>query len=161
MHLIQIGDHQQLPPKVETHALQTEHLFGTSQLERLISLRYPHVTLCRQGRMLASMLPLLSPIYPDLGTNIAAIRSAGLEPLPHVASEVLVSSRKINVSQSNNHCPAQRHSPAMAITISRFWRTCIMWVSRRLPRSSVSCSTRCRQRNARECRSLSVVHHPS
>lgn len=87
-HVVQIGDHFQLPPKVETHTIQREHLFATSQMQRLISLGYPHVTLRRQGRMLDSMLPLLGSIYPDLQTNFAAIEKAELKPVPDLGSEV-------------------------------------------------------------------------
>ncbi|CAD7930171.1 unnamed protein product, partial [Amoebophrya sp. A25] len=37
-HLIMIGDHQQLPPMVESDILRTEHNFATSAMLRMIKL---------------------------------------------------------------------------------------------------------------------------
>ncbi|CAK0833418.1 unnamed protein product [Prorocentrum cordatum] len=91
-HLIQIGDHFQLPPRVENHELQVGHFFATSQMERLIGLKFPHRSLCAQGRMLPSMLDLVAPRYlranVQLTTNMSAVLAAGLEPPPFLGSEV-------------------------------------------------------------------------
>lgn len=70
-HLIMIGDHKQLPPKVEQHALSTASGGGynldCSLFERLIVAGLPSVTLEVQHRMRPSISALIrAQTYPSL-----------------------------------------------------------------------------------------------
>lgn len=64
--VIQIGDHLQLRPSVETYELEVKHGLAISMMERLISLNLPHVTLLKQNRMHPEISALLLSIYPHL-----------------------------------------------------------------------------------------------
>jgi superfamily I DNA and/or RNA helicase len=54
-HLIQIGDHKQLRPKVESYDLSVQadrgHSLNVSLFERLVTAGMPHSTLAVQHRM--------------------------------------------------------------------------------------------------------------
>jgi superfamily I DNA and/or RNA helicase len=70
-HLIQIGDHEQLRPKMETHELCVASGCGLnydlSMFERLVrQLSFPVATLSEQRRMRPSISRLIAPIYPHL-----------------------------------------------------------------------------------------------
>lgn len=70
-HLIMIGDHKQLRPKLECYDLSVEsgggHDFNRSLFERLIlDANFPHVTLGRQHRMRPELSRLIKPTYPRL-----------------------------------------------------------------------------------------------
>ena len=64
-----VGDHQQLPPSVETHQLAKAYNFNTSLMERLVNNGLKHETLCAQARMMPEMAQLLLDIYPDYRTS--------------------------------------------------------------------------------------------
>jgi hypothetical protein len=69
-HLILIGDHQQLRPKVESHNLEVRHQLNVSMFERLINNGIPHVTLDTQHRMRPEFSSLLRPsIYRTLNDH--------------------------------------------------------------------------------------------
>jgi hypothetical protein len=69
-HLILIGDHQQLRPKVETHNLEVRHQLNVSMFERLVNNGIPHVTLDTQHRMRPEFSSLLRPsIYKKLNDH--------------------------------------------------------------------------------------------
>lgn len=70
-HLIMIGDHQQLHPKINSYALSLEKGDGydlnVSLFERLIHERYPHTTLLKQHRMCPEISSLVRSLtYPGL-----------------------------------------------------------------------------------------------
>lgn len=69
-HLILIGDHQQLRPKVETHQLTTVsgmgYNFDCSLFERLVLGGIPSVTLEVQHRMRPCISALIRSTYPNL-----------------------------------------------------------------------------------------------
>lgn len=70
-HLIMIGDHLQLRPKVNSYALSVEKGDGydlnVSLFERLIQEGYPHTTLTKQHRMCPEISSLVRSLtYPDL-----------------------------------------------------------------------------------------------
>ena len=66
-HLVLIGDHQQLRPKVENFDLQRRHQLNVSMFERLVNNGVPHVTLDTQHRMRPEFSRLLRPtIYRTL-----------------------------------------------------------------------------------------------
>ncbi|KAL9584330.1 MAG: hypothetical protein Q9212_002190 [Teloschistes hypoglaucus] len=70
-HLILIGDHQQLRPKVNNYALRIEKGDGydlnKSLFERLVMQGYPHTTLAKQHRMRPEISALVKRLmYPDL-----------------------------------------------------------------------------------------------
>jgi superfamily I DNA and/or RNA helicase len=70
-HLILIGDHLQLRPKVETYALRVESGHGydlnKSMFERLVQASYPHTALQLQHRMPPEVSALVRGMtYPDL-----------------------------------------------------------------------------------------------
>ena len=66
-HLILIGDHQQLRPKIETHELRKKFYFDLSLMERLISSgKIGFKTLQRQCRMRPEFSIMLRDIYPNL-----------------------------------------------------------------------------------------------
>jgi hypothetical protein len=66
-HMVLIGDHQQLRPKVESFDLAKRHQLAVSMFERLIANGLPHVTLKTQHRMRPEFSRLLRPaIYREL-----------------------------------------------------------------------------------------------
>lgn len=70
-HLILIGDHQQLRPKINNYALSVEKGNGydlnRSLFERLVLAGYPHSTLAKQHRMCPEISSLVRDLtYPDL-----------------------------------------------------------------------------------------------
>ena len=66
-HLILIGDHQQLRPKVDTYDLAKRHHMDISMFERLIANGAPHVTLTTQHRMRPEISQLIRhSIYSKL-----------------------------------------------------------------------------------------------
>ena len=70
-HLVLIGDHQQLRPKVNNYALTVERGDGydlnKSLFERLVTAGYPHTTLAKQHRMRPEISSLVKRLmYPDL-----------------------------------------------------------------------------------------------
>ncbi|KAJ5823469.1 hypothetical protein N7447_005809 [Penicillium robsamsonii] len=70
-HLILIGDHQQLRPKINSYSLSTEKGDGydlnVSLFERLIHAGYPHTTLMKQHRMCPEISSLVRNLtYPGL-----------------------------------------------------------------------------------------------
>jgi hypothetical protein len=79
--LIMIGDHQQLPPSVESHDLVVHYHFDVSMMERLIKNDLPFVTLTQQGRMRPELAMMLTDIYPDLTTNATVVTDAS-RPAP-------------------------------------------------------------------------------
>jgi len=72
-HMILIGDHQQLRPKIDTYELQVGHRNGfdlnRSMFERLVLSDFPYVTLHEQHRMHPSIARLVQALtYPELRT---------------------------------------------------------------------------------------------
>lgn len=70
-HLVLIGDHQQLRPKVNNYALTVEtgggYDLNKSLFERLVVGGYPHTTLAKQHRMRPEISGLVKRLmYPDL-----------------------------------------------------------------------------------------------
>lgn len=70
-HLVLIGDHQQLRPKVNNYALTVEigdgYDLNKSLFERLVVGGYPHTTLARQHRMRPEISDLVKRLmYPSL-----------------------------------------------------------------------------------------------
>ncbi|KAG2452041.1 hypothetical protein HYH02_003079 [Chlamydomonas schloesseri] len=69
-HLIMIGDHKQLRPKVDTWELTKQHGAGfdlnVSLFERLALAGFPHTTLGVQHRMHPDISALVRPTYPAL-----------------------------------------------------------------------------------------------
>lgn len=70
-HLILIGDHQQLRPKINSYSLSTEKGDGydlnVSLFERLIHVGFPHTTLAKQHRMCPEISSLVRNLtYPGL-----------------------------------------------------------------------------------------------
>lgn len=72
-HLIMIGDHKQLRPKLESFALTVAgrggHDFNRSLFERLVVAGSTHVTLNVQHRMRPSISRLIRPTYPELADH--------------------------------------------------------------------------------------------
>ncbi|KAJ9508188.1 hypothetical protein QJQ45_021542, partial [Haematococcus lacustris] len=69
-HLVLIGDHKQLRPKVECYSLQKESGRGydlnVSLFERLVLAGFPHASLAVQHRMHPDISRLVRPTYPAL-----------------------------------------------------------------------------------------------
>ncbi|KGO64122.1 ATPase, AAA-type, core [Penicillium italicum] len=70
-HLILIGDHQQLRPKINSYTLSTEKGDGydlnVSLFERLVHAGFPHTKLSKQHRMCPEISSLVRNLtYPDL-----------------------------------------------------------------------------------------------
>ncbi|GFH25752.1 NFX1-type zinc finger-containing protein 1 [Haematococcus lacustris] len=69
-HLVLIGDHKQLRPKVESYSLQKESGRGydlnVSLFERLVLSGFPHASLAVQHRMHPDISRLVRPTYPAL-----------------------------------------------------------------------------------------------
>eukprot|EP00662_Eupelagonemidae_sp_cell21_P058220 gene58220-biopygen113375 len=61
-HLVLIGDHQQLRPKVETFEMQKKNL-DVSLMERLARVGVPYVTLDTQRRMRPEICEITKPLY--------------------------------------------------------------------------------------------------
>uniref|UniRef100_A0A0G4F879 Poly [ADP-ribose] polymerase n=1 Tax=Chromera velia CCMP2878 TaxID=1169474 RepID=A0A0G4F879_9ALVE len=64
--LILIGDHQQLPPHVDSYRLRKEHNFSLSLMERLILNKFTYAPLQVQCRMHPDISLHLRDIYPSL-----------------------------------------------------------------------------------------------
>ncbi|XP_075239108.1 NFX1-type zinc finger-containing protein 1-like isoform X1 [Convolutriloba macropyga] len=65
-HLVLIGDHKQLRPRVEVHELVREYNFDVSMMERLIKGKMQYVQLKCQNRMRPQISKYLRHIYPEL-----------------------------------------------------------------------------------------------
>ena len=66
-HLVMIGDHVQLRPKVNEYNIATQHGFEISLFERLIRMGCPFVRLTTQRRMHPEVCELITPsIYKTL-----------------------------------------------------------------------------------------------
>ncbi|XP_022316845.2 NFX1-type zinc finger-containing protein 1-like isoform X1 [Crassostrea virginica] len=66
-HLILIGDHKQLRPTMNNHALKCSHKTDVSLMERLVMNKFPYHCLTKQHRMRPEICRLLTPaIYPSL-----------------------------------------------------------------------------------------------
>eukprot|EP00052_Salpingoeca_macrocollata_P028388 m.274677 g.274677 ORF g.274677 m.274677 type:complete len:966 (+) comp22858_c1_seq4:1359-4256(+) len=81
-HLILIGDHQQLPPKVESYELEKNHNLAISLMQRLINNKLEFATLQKQNRMHPNLSRYLLDIYPGLQDNL--IRTGGILPVHYV-----------------------------------------------------------------------------
>ena len=69
-HLILIGDHKQLRPKVNEYELVTKYQLDISLFERLVSNGFPHATLEYQHRMRPEIAELIKPhIYKNLSNH--------------------------------------------------------------------------------------------
>uniref|UniRef100_A0A0G4HTL5 DNA2/NAM7 helicase-like C-terminal domain-containing protein n=1 Tax=Chromera velia CCMP2878 TaxID=1169474 RepID=A0A0G4HTL5_9ALVE len=71
--VVLVGDHQQLPPPLESMLLKTEKKFGVSLMERLIKGGYGYAKLRVQSRMAPRISQHLLDIYPDLENNIEVV----------------------------------------------------------------------------------------
>lgn len=71
--LILIGDHQQLPPKVEAYPLEKHKNLAVSLMQRLINRGAPYATLWKQNRMHPELSMHLLDIYPRLEDNLARV----------------------------------------------------------------------------------------
>jgi hypothetical protein len=69
-HVVMIGDHKQLRPKLGNHKLTVAsgegHNFNRSLFERLVLENFPHATLAVQHRMHPNISALIRPTYPEL-----------------------------------------------------------------------------------------------
>ncbi|KAF5840888.1 P-loop containing nucleoside triphosphate hydrolase protein [Dunaliella salina] len=69
-HLVMIGDHKQLKPKVEHYPLSVQsgmgHNLNISLFERLVNQGFPYATLSVQHRMHPCISSMIRPTYPDL-----------------------------------------------------------------------------------------------
>ena len=73
-HMILIGDHKQLRPRVDSYLLARDHHLDVSMMERLVDNNYPYATLQMQNRMRPEMVPLLEDIYPELTSNLPRVQ---------------------------------------------------------------------------------------
>ncbi|OCL14801.1 putative AAA family ATPase [Glonium stellatum] len=85
-HLVLIGDHQQLRPKVNNYALTVEKGDGydlnKSLFERLVLGGYPHTTLAKQHRMRPEISALVkSLMYPNLQDDAKTLNRPHLRGL--------------------------------------------------------------------------------
>ena len=85
-HLVLIGDHQQLRPKVNNYALTVERGDGydlnKSLFERLVIGGYPHTTLAKQHRMRPEISDLVKRLmYPDLQDDAKTLNRPHLRGL--------------------------------------------------------------------------------
>lgn len=62
-HLILIGDHQQLKPKLKCYALERELHANQSLFERLIHQKIEYVTLSKQRRMKPAFADFIRLVY--------------------------------------------------------------------------------------------------
>jgi len=65
-HLVLIGDHQQLRPKVSDYTLAQEYHLDISMFERLLKVGAPKAELSIQLRMRPSICDLVRPFYTSL-----------------------------------------------------------------------------------------------
>jgi len=69
-HVVLIGDHAQLRPGVQCHALGVQNNLTVSLFERLALGGYPHATLQTQCRQHPVLARLIQPIYPGLQDHL-------------------------------------------------------------------------------------------
>jgi hypothetical protein len=77
-HLILIGDHKQLRPKVNDYTLETKFNLGVSMFERLINLNTPYRSLATQQRMRPELSSLVKPFYDDLQDHPRVLQSPNI-----------------------------------------------------------------------------------
>ncbi|KAL6759021.1 P-loop containing nucleoside triphosphate hydrolase protein, partial [Haematococcus lacustris] len=96
-HLVLIGDHKQLRPKVESYSLQKESGRGydlnVSLFERLVLAGFPHASLAVQHRMHPDISRLVRPTYPALHDHPSvaqhpAVKGLGQHRLVFIHHEV-------------------------------------------------------------------------
>lgn len=82
-HLILLGDHQQLAPRLQNHLMARLGL-GLSIMERLVMAGAPAVRLRFQNRMIPTLTPPLQLIYPDIrdGSGVKGLEPVRALPAP-------------------------------------------------------------------------------
>ncbi len=104
-HLVMIGDHKQLRPKVSNFKLTVEakqgHAFNRSMMERLVLSGYPHTTLLTQHRMRPEISALIAPVYPGLADASSTLTHPPLKGVQSsVRSSTISSLKKLSVQES-------------------------------------------------------------
>ena len=170
-HIIMIGDHKQLRPKLEhfdlTVASGGGHDFNTSLFERLVAAGVAHGTLEVQHRMRPEICDLIRPTYP-------ALRDApGTSGRPHVrglSSDVVFLNHSVpedscaNASADPSH-RANSHEVALVVSTVRYLLqqghrsdqivvlTPLSWPAARAPKRAARGKVGHRARRARRGRS--------
>ncbi|KAI4198852.1 MAG: hypothetical protein LQ350_005001 [Teloschistes chrysophthalmus] len=103
-HLVMIGDHQQLRPKINNYALTIEKGDGydlnKSLFERLVMQDYPHTTLAKQHRMRPEISNLVKRLmYPNLQDDAKTLNRPHLRGFQ---SPVVFFNHKYPEVQANN-----------------------------------------------------------
>ncbi|XP_078317033.1 NFX1-type zinc finger-containing protein 1-like isoform X3 [Crassostrea virginica] len=83
-HLILIGDHKQLRPTMNNHALKISHKTYVSFMERLVMNKFPYQCLTKQHRMRPEICRLLTPaIYPSLENHPTVLTYPNVRGMKH------------------------------------------------------------------------------
>ncbi|KAK5125339.1 hypothetical protein LTR85_000448 [Meristemomyces frigidus] len=121
-HLVLIGDHQQLRPKVNNYALMVEKGNGydlnRSLFERLIRAGFPHTTLQQQHRMCPEISSLVRKLtYPDL---VDAPSTLNREPLRGIRNRVIFIDHRHAELNSDLADPQQGYGTADQVVLTPY-----------------------------------------
>jgi superfamily I DNA and/or RNA helicase len=131
-HLILIGDHLQLRPKVETYTLRVESGHGydlnKSMFERLVQASYPHTALQLQHRMPSEVSALVRGMtYPELRDApatttrppVSGLRSR-LVFVPHSCAEAAAGSAVAQRQEEGAASKVNEHEASMVVATVKY-----------------------------------------
>jgi superfamily I DNA and/or RNA helicase len=131
-HLILIGDHLQLRPKVETYALRVESGHGydlnKSMFERLVQASFPHTALQLQHRMPPEVSALIRGMtYPELRDApstttrpaVVGLRSR-LVFVPHSCAEAAAGSAVAQRQEAGAASKVNEHEARMVVATVKY-----------------------------------------
>ena len=106
-HLILIGDHMQLRPKMNNHRLKHSHHTDVSLMERLVMNNFPYHCLTIQRRMRPEICRLLTPaFYPSLENHPTVLTYPNVRGMKHnlffIDHQNSESQSKFSTSYANN-----------------------------------------------------------
>ena len=121
-HLILIGDHKQLRPKVDTYKLKTKYHFDLSLMERLINNGFPYQTLEMQNRMRPEFSNLLKDIYPTLQDNLDRVNKN--KELACIEKSMYFWSHSVNEKSARSHTNMEEVERVLQLTTYLLMNKC-------------------------------------
>lgn len=126
-HLIQIGDHEQLRPKIEMYRLTKDSGKGfdldVSMLERVVTsgVQIPFVTLSTQWRMTPIVSDLIrAPIYPDLRDAPKVSTYPPVPGLPHRVFFMSHTEKENSDAQQETKSKTNAYEAEFAVALARY-----------------------------------------
>eukprot|EP00775_Hariotina_reticulata_P004273 gene4273-4526_t len=105
-HLIMIGDHKQLRPKVEHYDLSVQagqgHSLNVSLFERLVVAGFPHATLAVQHRMHPDISALIKHTYPSLQDHSSVLSRPAIKGISSRITFITHAQPELQASQKSS-----------------------------------------------------------